>query len=78
MTNGKPKLLTIPDGGQNLAETDMAYGIRIDNKTVWLPKSQIQEWEVLNGNVSFWIPEWLIADKGLDIFVDTSYEPSLF
>lgn len=61
-------------------ESDMAYGLKIEGKPkmVWLPKSQIQSWTMSAESVSFWCPIWLILDKGIEDFIDTSYEPSLF
>lgn len=79
MGNGnKLKLLTIPLDGKTPSETALAHGIAINRVVVWLPKSQIEDWEIKDGSASFYAPEWLITNKGLDMFIDTSHEPSLF
>lgn len=79
MMSNKLKFLTISLQDEFPVEsTAKAYRITAPDRSVWLPKSQIQEWKIENGKVSFWIPEWLVKEKGLEIFIDTSYEPSLF
>jgi hypothetical protein len=76
------RMLTIPlsdSGDTPLRETDAAYGIEMDGgEIVWFPKSQIQEFKQGDGIVSFWCPDWLIEAKGVEDFIDTSFEPSLF
>ena len=75
------KLLTIPlsDSDEDaLIERELAYGIKIEGKLVWFPKSQIEEWTMSAESVSFWCPVWLVKNKGVEDFIDTSYEPSLF
>jgi len=48
------------------SETDQAYLVNDGDKTVWLPKSQIQS-ETFEGEVlaTLEIPEWLAVKKGL-------------
>lgn len=77
-SGNKLKLLTIPLDGQTITETDKAYGFTVDAMKVWLPKSQIEDWTETDGQISFYLPEWLIVDKELEPFIDTSHEPSLF
>lgn len=75
----KRERLMIP--AENLEkETEKAYGFRFNEQMVWLPKSQITEFERTPNadKVSFWLPMWLITEKALEIFIDTSYAPSLF
>lgn len=77
------KLLTIPISDSDetaFQESGLAYGLKIEGhpKMVWFPKSQIQNWTMSAESVSFWCPEWLIEDKQVEDFIDTSYEPSLF
>lgn len=77
------KLLTIAvsDTDENACrESEMAYGLKIEGRSglVWFPKSQIEDWTMSAESVSFWCPVWLIKDKGVEDFIDTSHEPSLF
>ncbi len=75
------KLLIIPvsDSDEDaVRESELAYGLKIEGKTVWFPKSQIQDWTVSAEQVSFWCPCWLIENKEVEDFIDTSYEPGLF
>lgn len=76
--NNQTKLLTIPLDGAEPKETEKAHGIVVNGQTIWIPKSQIQEFKQENGAVSFWCPMWLITEKSLEFFIDTSFEPSLF
>ena len=52
-------------------ETDKAYLIRVDNKDMWFPRSQItggdfEPERLTPGNrITFWIPAWLADKKGL-------------
>lgn len=82
MANNKDlKFLTIPvsDSDEDaFRESDLAYGVKIEGKMVWFPKSQIQDWTMSAESVSFWCPVWMILDKSVEDFIDTSYEPSLF
>ena len=84
MANGnKLRFLTIPlsdSDNDAYREVEMAYGLKIEghSKIVWFPKSQIEDWTMSAESVSFWCPQWLILDKGIGDFIDTSYEPSLF
>lgn len=59
-------------------ESGKAYGFKLADGKVWLPKSQLKDWEADKSNVSFWIPKWLVEKNKLDHFIDTSYAPSLF
>lgn len=77
------KLLTIPmnDSDEDaFRESEMAYGLKMEghSKMVWFPKSQVEGWTISAESVSFWCPVWMIKDKGVEDFIDTSYEPSLF
>lgn len=94
MAGNKLRLLTIPFEKINMTEpasrtpfvkeTDAAYGFTVNGEMVWIPKSQIKDFEyddVIKADypcMRFWCPDWLIEAKSLEIFVDTSYEPSLF
>ncbi len=72
------KLLTIPLDGEDVRVTEKAFGIKINGQMIWLAKSQIKDAEVRDGKFSCWCPMWLITEKSLEIFIDTSFEPSLF
>lgn len=72
------KLLTIPLDGETIKTTEKAYGLKINGQMIWLPKSQTADVEEKDGTFSVWLPMWLITEKSLEIFIDTSYEPSLF
>lgn len=47
--------------GELRHETDKALLIFDGDKTVWLPKSQVE----VNDDGTFAMPEWLAKDKGL-------------
>jgi hypothetical protein len=81
----KLKMLVIPletesRGTEAMRETAAAYGIWNQDTAgyVWFPKSQVQEFVSSGDAVSFWCPEWLIEAKGVEAYIDTSYEPGLF
>lgn len=65
-----------------MRETDKAYGIYCNDQYIWFPKSQIEAFMKRDNDheyhVEFWCPRWLIEEKGMEIFIDTSHEPSLF
>jgi hypothetical protein len=50
-----------------LVETDAAVRVRVDDKNVWLPKSQIdmEEGAEVGDVVAFLLPEWLAIEKEL-------------
>jgi hypothetical protein len=77
----KPVYMKIPAEAVK-RETAHAYGLDLNGEAnaplVWIPKSQISDWTVEGENVFFWLPRWLVEEKSLEYFVDTSYEPSLF
>jgi hypothetical protein len=80
-SGNKLRLLTIPiddSADVPVRETPAAYGIAIEGRVTWFPKSQIQEFKQSDSEISFWCPNWLVVEKTVEIFVDTSYEPSLF
>ena len=60
------------------AETEKAFGFRLADGKVWLPKSLVKDWTTDGANVSFWMPNWLVEKNKLECFLDTSYAPSLF
>lgn len=73
--------MSVPIAGT--LESEKAYRLDIDMpdnsiKVVWIPKSQIQEWHNKGDEISFWAATWLVAEKELEDFVDSSYEPTLF
>ncbi len=50
-------------------QTDRGLLIKVGNKEIWLPKSQIhvQEGDFIEGNkLIVNVPDWLVADKGLE------------
>lgn len=59
-------------------ESPKAYGFRINGQLIWLPKSQVKDWERDEMRITFWLPTWLIEKNSLEVFLDTSDEPSLF
>jgi hypothetical protein len=73
--------LTIPVS--ETMETEKARRLDIDMpdnslKFVRLPKSQTQEFVKRGDEVSLWLADWLVTEKELTQFVDTSFEPTLF
>lgn len=72
------KLVSIPLDGKATRETEKAFCVVVNDQNVWLPKSQISDFKVENDIASFWCPMWLITEKSLEVFIDTSFEPSLF
>ena len=44
-------------------ETDRAYLLNIEDEEVWLPKSQVEEYDKESGCLV--IPRWLAIEKGL-------------
>lgn len=86
MANGNKnlRLISIPlaeTSDTPFRETTAAYGIWIEGNRepmTWFPKSQIQDFKIEDEVASFWCPDWLIKEKEVEHFVDTSYEPSLF
>jgi hypothetical protein len=48
--------------GEIVGETDKAYRFFDGERTVWLPKSQV-EWDAEGGTMA--MPEWLARDKEL-------------
>jgi hypothetical protein len=65
-------------------ETEMAYGIKTAKPgsdsfaIVYLPKSQIKDWQDKGERLLCLIPAWLAQKNELDYLIDTSDEPSLF
>lgn len=45
-------------------ETSRAHLFQIDGEKVWIPKSQMEDWDP--NNKTFMIPEWLAVEKGLE------------
>ena len=60
MTAGRSDIIDI--AGEIRAETDKAIQFFDGDRTVWLPRSQI-EIDAIDGTVA--MPEWLAEDKGL-------------
>jgi len=60
MTAGRSDIIDI--AGEIRAETDKAIQFFDGDRTVWLPRSQI-EIDAIDGAVA--MPEWLAKDKGL-------------
>ena len=81
MAGNRLQKLTIPvsDRG-DVRESDLAHGVYVDDigKYAWFPKSQIKDFSSDAESVTFWCPEWLIEEKQVEAFVDTSHEPGLF
>ena len=59
-------------------ESEKAYCFNIDGQKVWLPKSQIRDFEEINECFDFWMPEWLVVQNKIEHFIDTSFMPTLF
>ena len=74
-SGNQPALLKIPTYYLT-DESPKAYCFSLADGKVWLPKSQIQDWQVDKANCSFWIPTWLVERNGLEHFIDTSYAPT--
>lgn len=45
-------------------ETDLAYLLRFDDQKVWLPKSQVKDFDVLDRTLK--IPRWLMEKQELE------------
>lgn len=65
-----------------IRESDKAYGFKVNGITIWIPKSQIDDFHYRfndhESHIEFYCPLWLITEKSLEYFIDTSHEPSLF
>ncbi len=65
-----------------LIETEKAYGFRVNGVNIFVPKSQIEDFHYRfndhEAHIEFECKEWLITEKSLEIFIDTSHEPGLF
>lgn len=72
------KLHQIALPAAKVSETDKAYGVDHENGKIWLPKSQIKDFQRSKTGIKFWCPEWLVIEKGLEMYIDTSHEPTLF
>lgn len=50
-----------------LHETDLAWLVLIDGEKYWLPKSKVEDDELVVGatGIDIEVPEWLAAAKGL-------------
>lgn len=59
MTTGASNLIDI--AGELRMETAKALQVFDGDRTVWLPKSQVED----NGDGTFTMPEWLAHEKGL-------------
>lgn len=60
MTNGRSNLVDIP--GTIEGETTLAYRFNDGDRTIWLPKSQV-EWD--EDEKVMVMPEWLAHEKEL-------------
>ena len=81
MPNDSNKLLflTIAVADEKeVRETEKAWGIPTDEEMIWLPKSRTQELQDNGEFVQLWCESWLVIEKGLDAYIDSSYEPTLF
>jgi len=47
------------------AETELAYLVSDGDLEMWIPKSQIEEFDRSGDIATFQIPEWLAEEKGL-------------
>jgi len=56
------------EDGKSYVETDKAHGIKINGQMVWLPKSQLTDFELTSDGVCFRMPQWLVEKKSLEIF----------
>lgn len=77
-TGNSQKLLTIPLDGEDVRETEKAFGLKINGQMIWLPKSRLKDVEIKDGKFSCWCELWIITEKSLEMFIDTSFEPGLF
>ncbi len=72
-----PTLLKIPKELFR-GQSDLAYCFEVGTGKIWLPKSQLRDFELIGEVFEMWAPEWLIGKNNLELFIDTSYMPSLF
>ncbi|HEX3102557.1 MAG TPA: hypothetical protein VHQ01_12220 [Pyrinomonadaceae bacterium] len=66
-----------PDGSP-LKKTEKAIGFMANGVVIWMPFSQIVDQTYEDQTLLFWCPMWLIEEKALEMFIDTSHEPGLF
>lgn len=73
-----------PKGDLN-GETPDAYGFKINGVKNWMPKSQMKNLDNQERSITiesdcfrFFLPYWLMVEKGFEVFLDTSDEPGLF
>lgn len=51
--------------GTVLGETDLAVRIDFGDKTVWLPKSQMEDWPNVGETGEVLVKEWIAKEKEL-------------
>jgi hypothetical protein len=77
--NGGNKMIRLSIPVNHLEkESEKAYGFNFEGAMVWLPKSQIKDFENKESNVVFWLPGWLVTEKSLETFINNDHEPTLF
>lgn len=57
---------------------DTYVGIMIDGAAVFIDRDKAKELTISDKDLSADLPLWYIEHKGLEIFIDTSDEPTLF
>lgn len=77
--------ITIPNdqtkffNGKPVLEKEDFFGVMVEGKAVFIGKEYLKgEPEISETSFSCELPYWFIEKKGLEIFIDTSSEPSLF
>lgn len=64
-----PKKIRIPNYNY-YEQTEKAYCLMFGTTKVWIPKSQIEGWQMDDEDYIFWMEEWLIRTKGLEKYID--------
>lgn len=57
---------------------DTYVGIMIEDRAVFIDRDKAKELTISDKDLSVDLPLWYIEHKGLEIFIDTSDEPTLF
>lgn len=64
--------------GKCFLEKPDFFGVMINNQAVFLNKDELTEIVITEESFSGVLPLWRIENKSLELFIDTSDEPSLF
>lgn len=57
---------------------DDFFGVMVNGQAVFISREHARELEITETELSVDLPLWYITHKSLEIFIDTSDEPTLF